>query len=108
MFTVMEMEKYSQIIILSDSYNINEENILVLNEEVTLIDDMHISTKDCNYTFDYLIFTDVLKIKNFRSTNILHEDNVPVTNFFHQTTYENIYYPINGNINEALENIMEE
>ena len=101
------MEKYSTIIILSNSYTTNDENILVLNDEVILDDDMHISAKDSTYSFDYLVFTDVTKIKNFKSTNILHEDGIPVTNFFHQTTYENIYYPVNGNIDEAIENIKE-
>ena len=102
------MEKYSEIIILSNSYTTNEENILVLNSAVTLVDDMHILVDDTTYSFDYLVFTDVSKILNFKSTNILHEDGIPVTNFFHQTTYENIYYPVNGNIDEAIENIKED
>ena len=45
MFQVIDMEKYSQIIILSDSYNIDKEDILVIKDDVTLIDDVHFHVK---------------------------------------------------------------
>lgn len=99
------MEQYSQIIILSNDYISNNENILVLNNNVILEDDMHIICNEQKYTFDYLIFTNPLSIINFRSTNILHEGGIPVTNYFYQTTYENIYYT--NNIDQAIENIYE-
>ena len=101
------MEKYSKIIILTDSYNIDKEDILVIKDDVTLIDDVHILVNDITYSFDYLIFTNTSKIKNFKKTNILHENGIPVTNFFYQTTYENIYYTLEELINIALDNIID-
>ena len=101
------MEQYSQIIILSKDYESTNDDILVIKDKVILEDDMHIICNGITYNFDYLIFTNLLDITNFRSTNILHENEIPVTNYFYQTTYENIYYTESINIDKALENIYE-
>ncbi len=101
------MEKYFQIIILSKEYTSSNKDILVIKDNITLEDDMHLIYNNELYTFDYLIFTDTSSINNFRKTNILHEDGIPITNCYYQTTYENIYYPINNKIDEALDNIYE-
>ena len=101
------MEKYSQIIILSNTYTNNNQNILIINKPVLLIDENHLSVDDINYTFDYLVFTDHNQITNFSDSSIMHENSIPVTNCFYQTTFENIYYPYNENIDEAINNIFE-
>ena len=56
------MEKYVQIIILSTTYTTDNSNILVINEPVTLVDENHLLVNNISYTFDYLIFTNVLTI----------------------------------------------
>ena len=101
------MEKYSQIIILSNTYTNNNQNILIINEPVLLIDENHLSVNNINYTFDYLIFTNHNQITNFDKSSIMHENGIPVTNCLYQTTFENIYYPYNGNVEEAINNIFE-
>lgn len=101
------MNKVIQIIILDDQYQIINENILVINDNVELIDDVTIKLSNNDiYNFDYLIFSNPSFISNFRETNILHDAGIPVTNFFHQTTYENIYY--SKDIDIAINNIFED
>lgn len=103
------MNYNKQIIILSNIYTTNNEQIYILNESVELIDDVTIKCQnDDIYTFDYLIFTNPNQITNFRETNILHEAGLPVTNYFHQTTYENIYFIDDNSIDTALTNIYED
>ena len=103
------MNKTAQIIILDKNYISKLDEVIVLNESVELIDEVTIklANKDI-YNFDYLIFTDPSLISNFKETNILHDGGFPVTNYFHQTTYENIYYVTCDNIEIALDNIFEE
>lgn len=101
------MEKYAQIIILSTTYTTDNSNILVINEPVTLVDENHLLVNNISYTFDYLIFINPVQIINFNETSIMHENKIPVTNCFYQTTYENVYYPFGENIDEALSNIFE-
>ncbi len=100
------MEKYSQIIILSNDFNDNEYG-LIINKPVILEDDVHLLCEGEIYSFDYLIFTDVTLITNFKTCNILAEDNIPITNCLYQTTFENIYYPLNSDVYTAIKNIQE-
>ena len=104
-----KMNKIAQIIIIDKNYNSQLDDVIVINESVELIDEVTImlSNKDI-YNFDYLIFTSPSLITNFNETNILHDGGFPVTNYFHQTTYENIYYVTCDNIETALNNIFEE
>lgn len=99
------MEQYYQIIILSNTFKTTKSDILVIDKSIILEDDVHLTYNNQVYSFDYLIFTDVNQISNFRKTNILHEDNLPITNFYHQTTYENIYYT--NNIENVIDIIFE-
>lgn len=101
------MEKYYSILILSKNYQTSDSENLVLSDAIFLIDDTHLEFANQIYTFDYLIFTSPSEIKNFRSTNILHEAGIPVTNMYFQTTFENIYYTSDEKIEEAIQNIKE-
>jgi len=98
------MERYEQIIILTKANAFTNE-ALFLNSKAFLIDDAHLKINDDIYTFDYLIFTDPSLIINYLDTSILKEFNIPVVNFFYQTSIENIYYTSCDLISEAIKNI---
>lgn len=101
------MEKFKQIIILSNNHNLQSDNTFIINTPIILEDDTHLNMNGDIYTFDYLIFTNPSQITNFEKTSILHENMVPVTNCFCQTVFENIYYTSEETINIALQNIFE-
>lgn len=104
------MENYYRLIILSSSYNNIPTNIetLIINEPIMLINDYLLELQsNTQISFDYLIFDDVSLINNFQKTNILHDDGFPVTNFFLQTSLENIFYCSSKRINEVITNITE-
>lgn len=98
------MENFKQIIILSTKTY--QGNIFLLQKQCKIIDDAHLEVDNHIYSFDYLIFDDPKLIQNFNEINFLVENNLPVTNFFLQTSIENIYFTENK-IEEALNNILE-
>ena len=90
------MKDFYQIIILTkNEININNDNYLVITNYVELLDNMQISYNDITISFDYLIFDNVDLITNFKETNILHENKIPITNFYNATSIENIFYSNN-------------
>lgn len=101
------MEKYYELIILSNTHNLNTDNAITIDKPVKLINDVTLEIDDITYSFNYLIFTNTSQISNFYETNILHENGIPVTNFYYQTTYENIFYQGDGNIELAIETLYE-
>lgn len=90
------MKDFYQIIILTkNEININNDNYLVITNYVELLDNMQIRYNDITISFDYLIFDNVDLISNFKETNILHENKIPITNFYNATSIENIFYSNN-------------
>lgn len=93
---VIYMKDFYQIIILTkNEININNDNYLVITNYVELLDNMQIRYNDITISFDYLIFDNVDLISNFKETNILHENKIPITNFYNATSIENIFYSNN-------------
>lgn len=90
---VIHMKDFYQIIILTKNpvNNINE-NYFQINNSVELISNNEIKYNDLIVSFDYLIFDDTNLLSNFHETNILHENQIPTTNFFNATSIENIFY----------------
>lgn len=87
------MKEFYQIIILSkNSLKNNNDSYLLINEPVELLDNTQIKFNNYFVSFDYLIFDDTNLISNFKQTNILHENKIPITNFFNATSIENIFY----------------
>lgn len=90
------MKDFYQIIILTkNEININNDNYLVITNYVELLDNMQIRYNDITISFDYLIFDNVDLISNFKETNILHENKIPIINFYNATSIENIFYSNN-------------
>ena len=90
------MKDFYQIIILTkNEININNDNYLVITNYIELLDNMQIRYNDITISFDYLIFDNVDLISNFKETNILHENKIPITNFYNATSIENIFYSKN-------------
>ena len=93
---VIYMKDFYQIIILTkNEININNDNYLVITNYVELLDNMQNRYNDITISFDYLIFDNVDLISNFKETNILHENKIPITNFYNATSIENIFYSNN-------------
>ena len=89
---VIHMKDFYQIIILTKNHvnNINE-NYFQINNSVELISNNEIKYNDLIVSFDYLIFDNTNLLSNFHETNILHENQIPTTNFFNATSIENIF-----------------
>lgn len=101
------MNKFYPIIILSKNKIENlEKNYLQISLPINLINNITIIFENCEYSFDYLIFDDINLINNYFETNILHDNNIPVTNFFNATSIDNIFY--SKNIINTIYNIENE
>lgn len=98
--------KIYQIIVLTKSNFTSKYNFFQIKEPVSLISTNSIKHKDSEIFFDYLLFDDPLLIINFKNTNILHEMNIPVTNFNFETSIENIFY--DSDLNKVINLINEE
>lgn len=85
------MNFYPIIILSNNTYTINDL-YLQIKTPVKLENQTTIVFNNIEYSFDYLIFDDVNLITNFYSTNILHENRIPITNFYKATSIENIFY----------------
>lgn len=99
------MKDFYQFIILSFE-NILIENVdyLQIESPVTLLNETTLLYQDKEISFDYLVFSNTNLISNFLETNILHENKLPITNFFHATSVENIYF--NQNVLQIINDII--
>ncbi len=86
------MHDFYPIIILSKDFKSDNKNYLNINNSITLLNETTIEYNDIEISFDYLIFDNTSLIKNFLETNIIHENKIPITNFYHITSIENIFY----------------
>ena len=101
------MKDFYQIIILTKKeININNNDYLVISNNIELLDNIQIIYNDTLISFDYLIFDNVNLISNFKETNILHENKIPITNFYNATSIENIFY--SNNILDTISDIENE
>ncbi|MBR2891357.1 MAG: hypothetical protein IKC22_03125 [Bacilli bacterium] len=90
------------MIIIVTHKNINVDDALIINDKVQIIDDYHLSYQNQIIEFDYLITDDMNLLTDLEKTNILIDIDVPVTNFFGQTSIEHIYI---GDIFNALDHL---
>ena len=70
----------------------NNLDVFYINDECTLIDDHHINYQNEIFEFEYLIYSNKAEL-SFKDNNlIINENNIPITNFYFQTSLEHIYY----------------
>lgn len=101
------MNQFYPIIILTNNKDLEvDNNYLLLNNNVFLTNNTTINYNNQEISFDYLIFDNTSLIINFDQTNILHDNKIPVTNFFYATSVDNIFFT--SNIIEAINNIENE
>lgn len=97
---------YLVIITLQKIKPITNMDILYLNQAFKFIDDQHIQVNDEIIEFEYLIYSNKIDV-NFNDENmLLTENNFPVTNYFYQTTKENIYYITEDNLEKKINEII--
>lgn len=93
--------KFYPIIILSKNKIINlNNNYFQIVECIELTNQTTLKYNGEDISFDYLIFDNTNLISNFFETNILHDNKIPVTNFFKVTSVENILYT--DDINQSI------
>lgn len=86
------MNYYFLIIISKTRPSINQSiDYFWINKDFLFFDENHIKVDNELYEFTYLIYTNEINC-NDNNINLLKEDLIPVTNFFHETNIENIYF----------------
>ncbi len=78
------------------------EDMTVINNEVKFVDDFHIEYNNQIVEFDYLLCDDLNLLSGFEKTNILM-DEIPVCNFFGQTSLEHIYI---GDLETSIDHLI--
>lgn len=102
------MQYFDLIIITKNKITIQLPiDYLLINDDFILLDEHHIKINQQIYEFNYLIYTADLQVK-YENINILLEENIPVVNFFYQTSIENIYYINKDNYQEIINEIINE
>ena len=97
---------YLVIITLQEVKPIENMDILYLNNPFIFIDENHIQVNDQIIEFEYLIYSNKIDVNFTDESMLLIENNIPVTNFFYQTTKENIYYITEENLEEKINEII--
>ncbi len=101
------MNYYDLIIITKEAVRLNQKyDCLITNRDFVLIDEHHLSIDHLEIEFNYLIYSKDIKVE-YANNLLLLENMIPVTNFFYQTSLENIYYINNENINDIINEIIE-
>ena len=77
-------------------------DVMYINDEFTLVDDHHIKYQNKIIEFEYLIYSSNLTINYDNSNLLLFENNIPITNFYFQTSLENIYYITENDLKNKL------
>ena len=85
-------EFYPIIILTCKKIVLLNSDYLIIHSPIELLDNYHIKYNEQIISFDYLIFDNICLITNYLNSNILHENTMPITNFFHATSIENIFY----------------
>ena len=96
-------------LIIAASYNVsinNQLDAIFITEDFILIDENHLKYKNEIIEFEYLIYTNKLNITYKNKNILLFENNIPVTNFYHQTTLENIYFITEDNLEQKINDII--
>lgn len=99
---------YYNLIICSKEKPIINKNYdyIWINEDFMFLEEGKIKTLDSLYEYEYLIYTNKINADT-SNIQILKENEVPVTNFFYQTSIETIYFITEDNFNEKLNDILE-
>lgn len=98
---------YYLIIAASHNVSINSQlDALFITEDFIFIDDHHLKYKNEIIEFEYLIYTNKLNVTYNNKKILLFENNIPITNFYHQTTLENIYYVTEDNLEQKINDII--
>lgn len=97
---------YLVIITLQEVKPIENMDILYLNNPFMFIDENHIQVNDEIIEFEYLIYSNKIDVNFTDESMLLMENNIPVTNFFYQTTKENIYYITEENLEVKINEII--
>ena len=97
------------IIIVSKTYKLTNEfislkdEIKIIDSEVEIIDDAYLKHNGELINYDYLISDDYTLLNNINNAHVLLDDLKPLTNFYQQTSIDNIYY---GNIDISIKHIL--
>lgn len=84
----------------------NKLDVLYFNSSFSLIDDCHLQINNEIFEFEYLIYSSKVAVNYTAENYLMMENNIPITNFYYQTSKENIYYITEENLKEKIEEII--
>lgn len=98
------MKYFYLIIVAKGNVHVDDSiDCLIINSDCTLIDDKHLICNNKTYEFEYLIYSNELTITN---SLVMLENNIPITNYYYQTSLEHIYYITEDNLQEKIDDII--
>lgn len=98
---------YYLLIATKEKLNLDSSlDVLYINDNFTLIDDHHLKYGDQIFEFEYLIYSNNLIVTYQKPNLLLMENNIPITNYYYQTSIENIYYVTEQNLKNKILDII--
>ena len=98
---------YYLIIATSHKVSMNKQlDALFITKNFILIDDHHLKWNNAIIEFEYLIYSNKLAVTFQKENILLLENNIPVTNFYYQTTLENIYFITEDDLEQKINDII--
>ena len=90
---------YYLLIAISKEITLKQQlDVLFIRNDFIFIDDHHIKYNNEIIEFEYLIYSNELNVTFEKKNMLMFENNIPITNFYHQTSLENIYYITEDNL----------
>ncbi len=83
---------YQFIILSKQDIELSNLDYCQIKKAIVLVDENTLILNDQKINFNYLLFDDAMLISNLKDTKILTDRAIIVTNFFHATSVENIFY----------------
>ena len=98
---------YYLIIATLNKISLNKQlDALFINNDFTLIDDHHLLYNNEIIEFEYLIYSNKLNVTYQKPNMLIFEHNIPITNFYYQTSLENIYFITEDNLEQKILDII--
>ena len=99
---------YYLLIAISKEITLKQQlDVLFIRNDFIFIDDHHIKYNNEIIEFEYLIYSNELNVTFEKKNMLMFENNIPITNFYHQSSLENIYYITEDNLEQKINDIID-
>lgn len=86
------MKNIYSFILLTKTKMISSCDAMVIQDNVIYLNDHQIEYQGQSIYFDYLLFDDIHAFINYHTIPFVKENNLPIVNFFKQTSISNMFY----------------